>query len=127
MNNFTIAIVGRPNVGKSTLFNRFVGKKQSIVSDVEGVTRDRVYGKLEWLNNEYNVIDTGGYLSDSKDIIEQQVKIQADIASNESDLILFVVDGKQDITLNDRILSDKIKKLNKEAILVVNKVDTKKN
>ena len=106
MNNFTIAIVGRPNVGKSTLFNRFVGKKQSIVSDVEGVTRDRVYGRLEWLNNEYNVIDTGGYLSNSKDIIEQQVKIQADIASNESDLILFVVDGKQDITLNDRILSD---------------------
>ena len=127
MNNFTIAIVGRPNVGKSTLFNRFVGKKQSIVSDVEGVTRDRVYGRLEWLNNKYNVIDTGGYLSNSKDIIEQQVKIQADIASNESDLILFVVDGKQDITLNDRILSDKIKKLNKEVILVVNKVDTKKN
>ena len=81
MPNTTIAILGKPNVGKSTLFNRLVGHRQSIVSSEEGVTRDRIYGHFDWQGREFNLIDTGGYVPDSEDIIENQVRFQAQIAS----------------------------------------------
>jgi len=80
-----IAILGRPNVGKSTLFNRLVGKRHAIVSDKEGVTRDRIYGKYDWAGRSFNVIDTGGYLPESEDVIEMAVRFQADKASREAD------------------------------------------
>ena len=79
MNKPIIAILGKPNVGKSTLFNRFVGKRQSIVSHIEGVTRDRIYGEFDWLNNIYSLIDTGGYIPKSKNVIDQQVNFQAEV------------------------------------------------
>ena len=120
----TIAILGRPNVGKSTLFNRLVGKRKSIVSPEEGVTRDRIYSKIEWLNKKYNLIDTGGYIPKTKDVIAKQVTFQSEIARNEADLILLVVDGRNDITSTDRLLTEAIKKSNKPCILVINKVDT---
>ena len=106
----TISILGRPNVGKSTLFNRLVGKRKSIVSPIEGVTRDRIYGAFSWLEKEYNLIDTGGYIFNSEKIIDKQVNKQAEIATNSSDLIIFIVDGKSEITTNDRNLSKIIKK-----------------
>ena len=123
----TIAILGRPNVGKSTLFNRLVGKRKSIVSPEEGVTRDRIYSKIEWLGKKYNLIDTGGYIPKSKDIIAKQVTFQAEIARNEANLILLVVDGRDDITSTDRSLAEAINKSNKPCILVINKVDTLKS
>ena len=90
---FRCGIVGLPNVGKSTLFNRIIGQKKSIVSPIEGVTRDRVYGSYEWIGKEYNIIDTGGFLLNEDDIINKNIKIQLDIAKNESDFIIFMVDG----------------------------------
>ena len=107
----TIAILGRPNVGKSTLFNRLVGKRKSIVSPEEGVTRDRIYSKIEWLNKKYNLIDTGGYIPKTKDVIAKQVTFQSEIARNEADLILLVVDGRNDITSTDRLLTEAITSL----------------
>ena len=127
MNEPTIAILGRPNVGKSTLFNRLVGKRHSIVSPQEGVTRDRIYSKIEWLNKFYNLIDTGGYIPKATDPISKQVTFQAEIARDEADLILFVVDGRDDITSTDRLLADVIKKSGNPCILVVNKIDMLKN
>ena len=127
MSESTIVILGRPNVGKSTLFNRLVGKKKSIVSPVEGVTRDRIYSKIEWLGERYNLIDTGGYIPKSKDIISKQVTFQAEIAKNEADLLLLVIDGREDITSSDRLLAEIAKKSNKPCILVINKIDTIKN
>ena len=124
MPNTTIAILGRPNVGKSTLFNRLIGKRKSIISSEECVTRDRIYSKIEWLGKKYNLIDTGGYIPKSKDIIAKQVTFQAEIARNEANLILLVVDGRDDITSTDRSLAEAINKSNKPCILVINKVDT---
>ena len=124
MNKRTIVIIGKPNVGKSTLFNRLIGKAKSIVSPIEGVTRDRVYGTFEWLNKEYELIDTGGYIPKDSDDINKQVKIQAEIAAYSSSLILFLIDGKNDISTNDQILADKIKKIGKPYLLVINKMDT---
>ena len=119
----TIVIIGKPNVGKSTLFNRLIGQSKSIVSPIEGVTRDRVYGTFEWLNKYYELIDTGGYIPKNKDSLNDEIKLQAEIAKNSSDLILFIIDGKKDISANDQILASNIKKSNKPYILVVNKVD----
>ena len=127
MSEPTIAILGRPNVGKSTLFNRLVGKRKSIVSPEEGVTRDRIYEKIEWLNKKYSLIDTGGYIPKTKDVISKQVTFQAEIARNEADLILLVVDGREDLTSTDRSLADIINKSSKPCILVINKVDNLKN
>ena len=127
MSEPTIVILGRPNVGKSTLFNRLVGKRHSIVSPEEGVTRDRIYSKIEWLGKQYNLIDTGGYIPRSKDVISKQVALQAEIARDEADLILFVVDGREDITSSDRILAEMINKSNKPCILIINKIDHLKN
>ena len=123
----TISILGRPNVGKSTLFNRLVGKRKSIVSPIEGVTRDRIYGIFSWLETEYILIDTGGYIFNSEKIIDKQVNKQAEIATNSSDLIIFIVDGRKEITTNDRNLSKIIKKSGVPCILIVNKSDEKSN
>lgn len=118
-----ITIIGKPNVGKSTLFNRIIGEKKSIVSPVEGVTRDRVYGSYDWLGKMYDIIDTGGFVLNENDIMNQNIKIQLDIAKDESDFIVFIVDGKTEITSNDLELAKNIRKLKKPFQLVVNKVD----
>ena len=123
MANYTIAILGMPNVGKSTLFNKLIGSIHSIVSPIEGVTRDRVYGKFEWSGRIYNVIDTGGYLPNTMDKINANVRLQADIATEEADLLLFLVDGRSEITSSEFFLSSIITKSNKPYILVTNKID----
>ena len=121
-----ITIIGKPNVGKSTLFNRIIGEKKSIVSPVEGVTRDRVYGTYDWLGKVYDIIDTGGFVLNENDIINENIKIQLDIAKDESDFIVFIVDGKSEITSNDLELAKNIRKLEKPFQLVVNKSDKQK-
>ena len=122
--NKTLAILGRPNVGKSTLFNRLVGSRKSIVSPVEGVTRDRVYSVFDWIGNNFDIIDTGGFLPKEKDLINKHIQDQANIAINEADLIIFLVDGRSEITASDRILADMLIKSQKSSILVVNKIDS---
>jgi len=122
-----ITIIGKPNVGKSTLFNRVIGEKKSIVSPIEGVTRDRVYGSYDWLGHLYDIIDTGGFVLNENDIINENIKIQLDIAKDESDFIVFIVDGKTEITSNDQELAKNIRKLKKPYQLVVNKVDKQKD
>ncbi len=119
----TVAILGRPNVGKSTLFNRMVGKLHAIVSPVEGVTRDRIYGSFEWAGKDFNIIDTGGYLPDTEDIMNKHVRLQAELATEEADLLILLVDGKSEITSSDRILAELIVKSQKPYILVSNKID----
>ncbi|SDC08991.1 ribosome biogenesis GTPase Der [Williamwhitmania taraxaci] len=119
-----IAIVGRPNVGKSTLFNRLVGAREAIVDETAGVTRDRHYGKTDWNGREFSVIDTGGYINDSDDIFEEEIRKQVKLAIEESDLILFLVDVAEGITDTDREVSHMLRKVtNKKVLLVVNKVD----
>ena len=125
MANYIIAKLGRPNVGKSTLFNRLIGSTHSIVSPIEGVTRDRVYGKFEWSGKRYNLIDTGGYLPDTIDTINANVRLQADIAAAEADFLLFLVDGRSELTSSERTLALIITRLNKPYLLVANKIDDK--
>ena len=120
----TLAILGRPNVGKSTLFNRLVGSRKSIVSPVEGVTRDRVYSVFDWVGYDFDIIDTGGFLPKEKDVMNRHIQEQARIAINEADLIIFLVDGRSEITSSDRILSDMVIRSQKASILVVNKIDS---
>ena len=119
MPNPTIAILGKPNVGKSTLFNRLVGSGHSIVSAEEGVTRDRIYGRFDWCGREFNLIDTGGYIPSSEDIIENQVRLQAEIAVNEADMVILLVDGRSPITTSDQYLAEQIQKSKKPYILVL--------
>src|ERR1700733_9329030 len=95
---FTVAIVGRPNVGKSTLFNRLIGEKKAITDDIGGVTRDRIYGECEWGGKTFNVIDTGGFVAHSADIFEKHIREQVLIAIEEADLLLFMVDASCGIT-----------------------------
>ena len=123
MPNPTIAILGKPNVGKSTLFNRLVGRVHAIVSPEEGVTRDRIYGRFDWQGREFNLIDTGGYIPDSEDIIENHVRMQAEIAAEQADMVIFLVDGRSRITSSDQFLARKIQKSEKPYILAVNKID----
>ena len=123
MKKNTIVIIGKPNVGKSTLFNRLIGQFKSIVSSEEGVTRDRIYGTFEWLNQPYEIIDTGGYIPKDVTKLNDQVKVQAEIARNQSDLILFMIDAKKEISSNDQILAQNIIKSGKPYVLVVNKLD----
>ena len=125
--NTTIAILGRPNVGKSTLFNRLLGQRKSIVAPIEGVTRDRIYAKVEWLDKEFNLIDTGGYLPKSENLIDKKVKLQSEIASEQADILMLVVDGRSEITSSDRALAKMIKKTGKPCLLVINKVDNPEN
>ena len=124
MDNPTIAILGRPNVGKSTLFNRLVGSRKSIVSPIEGVTRDRIYSTFDSIGNDFNLIDTGGFLPREKDVMNRHIQEQARVAIQDSDLIIFIVDGQSEITSSDRILADMIKRAQKKSILVINKIDT---
>ncbi len=119
----TIAILGRPNVGKSTLFNRLVGRRQAIVDETAGVTRDRIYGSVQWTGHGFHLIDTGGYLADSDDLLEATIRRQAELAGEEADLILFMVDSQAGVASDDRYLADRLRKLGKPVLLVVNKVD----
>jgi GTP-binding protein len=119
-----VAIVGRPNVGKSTLFNRLIGERKAIVDDLSGVTRDRHYGECEWNGETFNIIDTGGYVSDSKDIFEAAIRDQVKIAIEESNLLLFMVDVTTDVTDLDSQFASILRKSKKPVIVVVNKVDT---
>ncbi|SIR50220.1 ribosome biogenesis GTPase Der [Halanaerobium kushneri] len=119
----TVAIVGRPNVGKSTLFNRLVGGRRAIVEGEPNVTRDRIYGETEWLGKKFNVIDTGGIVMHENDKIKNQIKYQAELAMEEADLILFVVDSRTGMTGVDQDIAQLLYRTNKEVILVVNKVE----
>ncbi|MCX7711899.1 MAG: ribosome biogenesis GTPase Der [Clostridia bacterium] len=118
-----VAIVGRPNVGKSTLFNYIAGKRISIVEDTPGVTRDRIYAEVEWRNRKFTMIDTGGIEPYSEDLIMQQMRRQAEVAIETADVIVFMVDAKDGMTASDREVSTMLRKTNKPVILVVNKVD----
>ena len=120
----TVAILGRPNVGKSTLFNKIVGKKVSIIEDVPGVTRDRIYEKATYQDKTFYLIDTGG-IDASKLDFNDEIRMQAEIAIDESDVIIFVVDGKEGLTSNDLLVRDLLRKYNKKVVVAINKVDTK--
>ena len=119
-----LAIVGRPNVGKSTLFNRLIQKKEAIVDSISGVTRDRHYGKSDWNGKEFTIIDTGGYILGSDDIFQAEIDNQVELAIDESDIILFMVDVDSGITSMDLEISSMLRKINKPVFLVVNKVDS---
>ncbi|MAO33297.1 MAG: ribosome biogenesis GTPase Der [Flavobacteriales bacterium] len=121
-----VAIVGRPNVGKSTLFNRFTESRQAITDEVSGVTRDRHYGKAEWNGREFSVIDTGGYVEGSEDIFETEIRKQVELAIDEANVILFLVDAKTGITDLDQEVVNLLRKSNKKVVLAVNKVDNSK-
>jgi GTPase len=124
--NHIVAIVGRPNVGKSTLFNRLIKKREAIVDAVSGVTRDRNYGKSEWSGHEFSVIDTGGYIKGSDDVFEAEIRKQVELAIDEADVILFVVDVEEGITPMDDTVAKLLRKVKKPVLLVVNKVDSGK-
>lgn len=119
-----VAIVGRPNVGKSTLFNRLVGERQAIVNEESGVTRDRNYGKSEWNGKEFSVIDTGGYVPNTSDIFEEEINKQVVLAMEEADAILFVCDVELGITDLDQEFARLLRRSSKPTFMVVNKVDT---
>ena len=119
-----VAIVGRPNVGKSTLFNRLIGSRKAIVDEVSGVTRDRHYGKSDWNGKEFSVIDTGGYVTNSGDVFESEIRKQVMLAIEEANAILFMVDVTSGITDLDETVAAILRKSQKKVILVVNKVDT---
>ncbi len=120
-----VAIVGRPNVGKSTLFNRFTQTRQAITDEISGVTRDRHYGKAEWNGREFSVIDTGGYVQGSDDIFESEIRKQVQLAIDEASIILFLVDATSGVTHLDEAVVKLLRRSNKKVILAVNKVDNK--
>lgn len=117
-----VAIVGSPNVGKSTIFNRLMGERHAIVDDAPGITRDRLYGQCEWLGHKFSIIDTGGIEVVNRPF-QEQIRMQAEIAIAEADIILFVVDGQLGITNDDRVVTNILRKVNKRIILAVNKID----
>ena len=121
-----VAVVGRPNVGKSTLFNRLAGERISIVQDTPGVTRDRIYADAEWLNRKFTLIDTGGMEIGSEEIIQRQILQQAEIAIETADVILFVTDVKTGVTDDDRQVANLLRRTKKPVVLAVNKVDSVK-
>jgi GTP-binding protein len=125
MSKSIVAIVGRPNVGKSTLFNRLVAKKIAIVDDMPGVTRDRLYRECEWLGHKFMLIDTGGLHFEPQDKIKEEVALQVNLAIDEANLILFVVDAREGLLAADRDISQIIRRSNKPVILVMNKVEGK--
>lgn len=118
-----VAIVGRPNVGKSTLFNRLTGSRRAIVDEHSGVTRDRSYGRCDWNGKEFTVIDSGGYISGSDDVFEADIRLQVEIAIDEANIILFMVDVETGIVPADEAVADLLRRSGKPVILVVNKVD----
>lgn len=119
-----VAIVGRPNVGKSTLFNKLVGDRISIVEDTPGVTRDRIYAEVEWLTHKFTIIDTGGIEPESEDIIVKQMRRQAEIAIETADVIVFIVDGREGLVAADYEVANMLRKSKKPVELVVNKIDS---
>lgn len=123
MERAIVCVVGRPNVGKSTLFNRIVGKRVSITEDTPGVTRDRIYADAEWLGKYFTLIDTGGIELDSEDQITKSIKLQAQLAVETSDVILFVVDGIGGLTDADKEIANYLRKSDKKVLLTVNKID----
>ncbi len=118
----TVAVVGRPNVGKSTVFNRIIGERKSIVDDMPGVTRDRIYGKAEWLTQEFNLIDTGGIQIQDQDFGDE-INMQVDIAIEEADVILFLVSATEGVTSDDIAIARKLNRSKKPVVLAVNKAD----
>ena len=123
MSKPVVAVIGRPNVGKSTFFNRIVGKRISIVEDTPGVTRDRIYAEAEWNGIHFGLIDTGGIEPDSKDVILSQMREQAQVAMDMADVILFIVDGKEGITSADEEVASMLRRKGREIVLLVNKID----
>lgn len=123
MPGYTVAIVGRPNVGKSTLFNRLLEQRKAIVDDTSGVTRDRQYGMADWNGKTFNVIDTGGFVPAAQEIFEKEIKKQATVALEEAHLILFVCDVTTGITDQDEAMADMLRRSDKPVLLVINKVD----
>lgn len=123
MAGFTVAIVGRPNVGKSTFFNRMLGQRRAIVDDTSGVTRDRQYGIADWNGKTFNLIDTGGFVPQSEDIFEREIRKQVHIAMEEANAIVFVVDAATGITDLDMAMADVLRRTSKPVFLAVNKVD----
>lgn len=121
-----VAVVGRPNVGKSTFFNKIVGRRISIVEDTPGVTRDRIAAEAEWVGHSFLLIDTGGIEPDSKEYIFSRMRAQAEIAMDTADVIVFLVDGKAGVTAGDRDVASILRRKGKQVILVVNKVDSPK-
>ena len=121
-----VAIVGRPNVGKSTLFNKLAGKRISIVEDHPGVTRDRIYTEVQWQDRKFTLIDTGGIEPYSEDLILKQMKQQAEVAIETAEVIIFLVDGQEGITPSDREVANLLRRTRKNIILAVNKIDAPK-
>ena len=118
-----VAIVGRPNVGKSSLFNALAGSRISIVKDTPGITRDRIYAEVNWLDRYFTLIDTGGIEPDSTDIILSQMREQAQVAMDTADVIIFIVDVKQGLVDSDSKVADMLRRCHKPVVLCVNKVD----
>ena len=121
-----VAIVGRPNVGKSTLFNRLTESRKAIVDETSGVTRDRQYGKSDWNGKRFSVIDTGGYVVGGDDAFETEIRKQVQLAIDEADTILFLVDVREGLTPMDEDVADLLRKCKKKVLLVANKVDNAK-
>jgi len=119
-----VVIVGRPNVGKSTLYNRLTGVREAIVDDASGVTRDRNYGEVEWNNKKFNLIDTGGYVPNSPDLFETAIREQVEIAIEESEVILFIVNSRDGILPVDSLIAQMLRKAQKKCFLLVNKIDS---
>ena len=120
----TVALVGRPNVGKSTLFNKIVGRQVSITEDIPGVTRDRIYQEANYNKKKFYLVDTGG-IDATKMTFNDEIKMQAEIAIKDADIVVFIVDGKEGLTHNDLIVRDILRKSNKEVIVAINKMDVK--
>ena len=118
-----VAIVGRPNVGKSTLFNRLIGERQAIIDDLSGVTRDRQYGSSYWNGKSFTVIDTGGFVPDSKDVFEAAIRSQVKIAIEEASVLVFMVDVSTGLTDLDEAVAEMLRRTEKPVFLAVNKVD----
>lgn len=122
----TVCIVGRPNVGKSTIFNRLIGERVSIIEDISGITRDRIYGEVNYKNYKFNLIDTGG-IDVSNMAFNEEIKVQVELAVDEADKIIFVVDGKEGLTQNDYAVRDLLRRYKKPVIVAINKVDNKQS
>jgi GTPase len=126
MPQWLVAIVGRPNVGKSTFFNRIIGERDAIVHDAPGVTRDRNYAMTDWAGKSFTLVDTGGYVPESEDVIETAIREQAEIAIDEADIVLFLVDGSTGLLPSDVSLAEVLRRARKKTILIVNKMDSER-